>query len=129
MPCSSLPRLVHIRTSAYPRTRCVSCDRRLTRADQASEGAFPLSTPACMVLIRARVCALCLADPALKDASGVSRLALAIVRLLANWYANPRAKSAARAGSKRMHAHEPGRQTRRARASPTESHAAEQADT
>jgi hypothetical protein len=129
MPCGSPPQLVHIRTAAYPRARCAACDRRLTPADdEAIEGAFPLSTPACMVLIRARVCALCLADPALKDAWGVSRLALAIVRRLANWYANPPAKSAARAGSEQMHAHEPGRPKRRPRALTTSRHTAAEAD-
>jgi hypothetical protein len=125
MPCGSLPQLVHIRTAAYPRTRCAACDRRLSRADEASEGAFPLSTPVCMVLIRARVCALCLADPALKDASSVLRLALAIVRRLAQWYATPPARSAARAGSTQIHAPEPGRKKRRPGVLTTERRAAE----
>src|SRR5919198_4632546 len=97
MPCDPLPRLVHIRTAEYPRTRCAACDRRLNRADESGDGQFPIATPVCMVLIRARVCAQCLSDPALKHPAGVGRLALAIVRRLAEWYATPLARSALRA--------------------------------
>ena len=96
MSCRPLPRLVHLRTAAYPSRRCAGCDRRLARADEASAGRFPLSTPECLILVRARVCAVCLADPALRQPSGLRRLALAIVRHLGDWYATRPAGAAPR---------------------------------
>lgn len=127
MPCDPLPRLVHIRTAAYPRTRCAACDRRLNRADESCDGEFPISTPVCMVLIRARVCARCLCDPALKHPAGVGHLALAIVRRLAEWYATPLARSALRADANHNHGAEPGRRKRRLRRTAAEEETAKQA--
>jgi len=79
------PRLVHV--AAYPATRCAACGRRLGSPDHAREGAFPLSTPKYVVVVRARVCTVCLTDPVLRRKSGVRRLALAIARQLLTWHA------------------------------------------
>jgi hypothetical protein len=108
MSCASTPQLVHIRWAAYPRTRCAGCNRRLISADESHEGAFTIVTPACVVMIRATVCVACLSDPALKDGSGIQRLALAIVRRLSDWYATPRTQFAPRAHSRQTHVAEPG---------------------
>jgi hypothetical protein len=96
MPCRPLPRLVHIRTAAYPSRRCAACARRLAPADEASAGHFPLSTPECLIVIRARVCATCLAEPAVREPSGLRHLALAIARHLGDWYATRPVGSAPR---------------------------------
>ena len=96
MPCGPLPQLVHIRTATFCLGRCAACDRRLAASDPSCEGNFPLSTPEYVVLIRARVCALCLADPALAGPTGMRRMALAIFGHLGEWYAARTARSAQR---------------------------------
>jgi hypothetical protein len=101
MPCPPLPQLVDVRIALYPSTHCAACDRRLTGADQASAGTFPLVTPERLVLIRARLCGRCLAEPTLNLPSGVRRMALAIARHLGDWYVArpPQACSAHSRGS------------------------------
>ena len=90
----------HEASCTYPSTRCAACDRRLTDADQASVGTFPLVTPERLVLLRARVCGPCLAEATLSLPAGVRRVALAIARHLGAWYAaGPQACSAHSRGS------------------------------
>jgi hypothetical protein len=103
MPCGHLPYLVHVRMAVYPSTRCAACDRRLTASDQASVGTFPLVTPEHLVLLRARVCGPCLAEPTLRLPAGMRCVALAIARHLGDWYAaqSPQASSAHSRGSPR----------------------------
>jgi hypothetical protein len=96
MPCGPLPQLVHIRTATFCLSRCAGCDRRLAIGDASCEGNFPLSTPEYVVLIRARVCALCLADPSLAGPTGMRRMALVIFGHLGEWYAARTARSARR---------------------------------
>lgn len=101
MPCPPLPQLVEVRIAVYPSTRCAACARPLTGADQASAGTFPLVTPERLVLIRARLCGPCLAEPALSQPYHVRLLALGIARHLGDWYAArpPQACSAHSRGS------------------------------
>jgi hypothetical protein len=80
-------RLVHVRSASFPLNRCVACDRQLATGDPGYDANFPLSTPECAVLIRARVCALCLGNPGVAAPEGVRRMVLAIFEHLGEWYA------------------------------------------
>jgi hypothetical protein len=86
MRCDRLPQSVHIRSATFPLSRCVACDRHLPTGDAGRKANFPLSTPECVVLIRARVCALCLDNPVAATQIGVRRMALAIFTHLSEWY-------------------------------------------
>ena len=57
--------LVDVAIAALPFDRCVACDRRLSHRERRAEGSFPIVTPERLLLIRAQVCARCLADAAL----------------------------------------------------------------
>jgi hypothetical protein len=93
MRCDRLPHSVHIRSASFHLNRCVACDRHLPTGDAGREANFPLSTPECVVLIRARVCARCLDDPTVATQMRVRRMALAIFTHLAEWYVARLARS------------------------------------
>ena len=126
MTCPSTPQLVHVRTVANPRNRCAGCNCRIICPDEASEGAFPVITPACLIMVHARVCASCLSDPALKDACGIRRLALAIVRRLRAWDAAPQSRSDPRARPHQKQVEEPGRHKRQLRVRSSETRIVEE---
>ena len=94
MACSSSPQSVCIRSITFPLNRCVACDRHLPKVDPVREADFPVFTPECVVLIRARVCTLCLADPGVDTESGMRHMALTIFGHLVEWYTARTARSA-----------------------------------
>ena len=75
------------RSVVYRPSRCAACNRRIRRSGAVREGRFPILTPEGTLQVRARVCAECLAAA---GPSGVRRLALAVFRHLAAWYARGR---------------------------------------
>jgi len=102
MACDTAPQRVHLRSATFSFNRCIACDRRLPTGNAGYDANFPLSTPECVVLICARVCALCLGDPGVAAAEGVRRMALAIFKHLGEWYASRTASSGASRQSRRL---------------------------
>ena len=74
-------------TATYPPNRCAGCERPLTPASEAIEGQFPVALRGYLLVIRCRVCRVCLDRPELRDAIGLRNKSLLILSHLCGWYA------------------------------------------
>ena len=74
-------------TTTYPPDRCAGCERLLTPNSEAIEGEFPVALRDYLLVIRCRVCRVCLDRPELRDAIGLRNKSLLILSHLCGWYA------------------------------------------